>query len=278
VPALDALSPTVIRSFLAYLREPRPEGHWGTHHHAARREVRPSTVQSYFRILRAFCNFCVEEGLLAETPLRNVKTPRVPQDQVQPFSSEQVQLLVDGARRSCFPDRDVLIALLLVDTGMRVSELCSLTIGDIDRGSGELVVLGKGGKRRRVYMGIAGRRALWRYLEAERRNAPTEEPLLLSRTGNLQGAGLTVSGVQQLLRNAGKAAGIQGVRCSPHTIRHTFAVNFLRGGGNLFELQQIMGHTDLTVLRRYVALAEADLAQAHRTASPVDRLKLREAT
>jgi site-specific recombinase XerD len=52
-------------------------------------------------------------------------------------------------------------------------------------------------------------------------------------------------------------------------------VNFLRNGGNLFELQQLMGHTDLTVLRRYVALAEADLAQAHRTASPADRMKLR---
>jgi len=56
---------------------------------------------------------------------------------------------------------------------------------------------------------------------------------------------------------------------------HTFAVNFLRAGGNLFELQQLMGHTDLTVLRRYVALAEADLAQAHRNTSPADRMRLR---
>lgn len=69
--------------------------------------------------------------------------------------------------------------------------------------------------------------------------------------------------------------GLQGVRCSPDTQRHTFAVNFLRGGGNLFELQQLMGHTDLTVLRRYMALAEADLAEAHRAASPADRMRLR---
>lgn len=74
---------------------------------------------------------------------------------------------------------------------------------------------------------------------------------------------------------ASRVTSIKGVRCSPHTLRHTFAVNFLRGGGNLFELQQLMGHTDLTVLRRYVALAEADLAQAHWAASPADRMKLK---
>jgi site-specific recombinase XerD len=78
-----------------------------------------------------------------------------------------------------------------------------------------------------------------------------------------------------IVAKAGKAANINGVRCSPHTLRHTFAVNFLRGGGNLFELQQLMGHADLTVLRRYVALAEADLAQAHRNASPADRMRLK---
>src|SRR5687768_16120118 len=88
-------------------------------------------------------------------------------------------------------------------------------------------------------------------------------------------AALTPDGVRLMMRKLGRAAGIQGVRVSPHTARHTFAVNFLRGGGNLFELQALMGHSDLTILRRYVALAENDLAQAHRQASPADRMKLR---
>lgn len=272
---LGAIKPPVVRSFLAYLREPRPEGRWGTDHHASKRETRPSTVHTYYRAIRAFTNFCLAEGLLEGAPLQNVKPPRVPNDQVQPFTPEQVQALVDAARRGRIPDRDVAIVLTLVDTGMRVSELCGLTCADVDRGSAELTVLGKGNKKRRVYMGAACRRALWRYLETERTKAFPEDPLFASRTPSQSGGGLTPNGVHQLIERMGRAAGITSVRCSPHTLRHTFAVNFLRGGGNLFELQQLMGHTDLTVLRRYVALAEADLAQAHRNASPADRMRLR---
>lgn len=94
---LDSLSPAALRSFLAYLQEPCPEGRWGSNHHAVKRATRPSTEQTYHRHLRAFANFCIAEGLLDERPLSNVKTPKVPNDQVQPFSPEQVQ--VPGGRR-----------------------------------------------------------------------------------------------------------------------------------------------------------------------------------
>ncbi len=272
---LAALSPSLIRAYLTYARKGSTEGRYGCDHPGAAREARPSTVATYFRVLRAFANFCVLEGLLDETPFRNVRPPRVPNEQVQPFEPAQVQALVDAARRGRTPTRDVAMVLMLVDTGMRVSELCGQTVGQVDRGSGELNVLGKGNKRRRIYMGQSTRRALWRYLETDRREAQPEEPLFISVGGNDAGSVMTPSGVRQILKKAGERAGIKGVRCSPHTLRHTFAVNFLRGGGNLFELQQLMGHTDLTVLRRYVALAQSDLAQAHRQASPADRMKLR---
>jgi site-specific recombinase XerD len=167
------------------------------------------------------------------------------------------------------------VILLLVDTGMRVSELMGLSMTAVDRGTGELTVVGKGNKKRTIFMGVSCRRALWRYLEAERTEAAPDEPLIISVGGQRSGTALTNSGVHGIVAKAGKAAGVTSVRCSPHTLRHTFAVNFLRGGGNLFELQQLMGHTDLTVLRRYVALAQADLAQAHRNASPADRMRLK---
>jgi len=220
-------------------------------------------------------NFCEAEGLLEGSPLKNVKAPRVPNDQVQPFNQDQVLSLLTAARYTRAPERDAAIIALLVDTGMRVSELCGLTVGDFDRMGGELSVLGKGNKRRRVYMGAAARRHLWRYVEAERKQAKPEEPLVVGVGGNRRGTGMTASGVFQVVQAVGKKAGVQGARCSPHTLRHTFAVDFLRGGGNLFELQQLMGHTDLTVLRRYVALAESDLAAAHRKASPLDRMGAR---
>jgi integrase/recombinase XerC/integrase/recombinase XerD len=276
VPVVTAaLTPLRIRAFLSYARDPQPAGRYGSNRPAARREARPATVNAYYRILRAFANFCLAEGLLEESPLKNVKAPRIPTDQLQPLSQEQLQLLIDAARRGRAPDRDVALIQLLVDSGLRASELCGLRVRDLDRGAGKLWVIGKGNKGRQVYMGTTTRRSLWRYLETNRRDAFGEEPLFASVGGTQSGAALTANGVHRVVAKAGRMAGLTGVRCSPHTLRHTFAVNFLRGGGNLLELQVLMGHEDLTVLRRYVALAEADLAEAHRAASPVDRMKLR---
>jgi site-specific recombinase XerD len=276
-PTLAALEPAAIRSFLAYAREPNERGRFGSIRYTAKREARPATVHAYFRMLRAFSSFCLAEGLLeaAEWPLKNVKAPRVPNDQIQPLTPDQVQAIVNAARSMQAPARNVALIMVLVDTGLRVSELMGLKVGDVDRGEGELLVTGKGNKKRRVYMGSTARRALWRYFETDRRTALTDEPLFVSVGGTKHGAALSHTGVHGIVTKAGAAAGVTGIRCSPHTLRHTFAVNFLRGGGNLFELQQLMGHTDLTVLRRYVALAEADLAQAHRNASPADRMRLK---
>jgi site-specific recombinase XerD len=273
---LEALTPERLRRFLAYAREPNRAGRYGSQKRPrACTEARPATVETYYRRLRTFLNFCLAEGLIHESPLRNVRRPKVPFEQIRPLTEAQIQALLDGARRGRHPERDVALIILLVDTGLRAGELCSLTVGDVDRGTGDLTVLGKGNKRRIVFMGTAARRAVWRYIEAYRREAAQDKPLFVSVGGHTSGAALTIYGVHQIVAKAGKAAGVADVRCSPHTLRHTFAVSFLRGGGNLFELQQLMGHTDLTVLRRYVALAQTDLAEAHRAASPADRMKLK---
>lgn len=122
------------------------------------------------------------------------------------------------------------LILVLLDTGLRASELCSLLVADADR-DGQLSVVGKGNKRRQVYVGTAARRALWQYLESpDRRGAAADEALFTSTGGTLAGSGLTPGGLHNIIQKLGKAARLQGVRSSPHTLRHTFAVNFLRGG------------------------------------------------
>src|SRR5262249_44725273 len=156
----------------------------------------------------------IEEGLLSDSPMRNVKAPRIPNDKIQPFTDDEVQTLLDAARRGRNPERDVALIVLAVDTGVRVSELCGLTVGDVDRGTGALAVIGKGGKRRTVYMGTKARRAVWRYLEAERRQAAANEPLFVATGGHQPGAGLTIYGAHQIVARAGRAAGLTGVRCS----------------------------------------------------------------
>ena len=105
--------------------------------------------------------------------------------------------------------------------------------------------------------------------------ALSDEALFVSHGGLHSGDGLQRSGVGRVISTLGKTAGISGVRCSPHSLRHAFSINFLRGGGSVLELQALLGHEDLAMVRRYVVFAQADLEQAHRAASPADRMKLR---
>ena len=132
------------------------------------------------------------------------------------------------------------------------------------------IVLGKGNKHRVVYFGRQTAKALWNYLREEDREPCS--PVFLSDRGTKAGEPLTRAGLRQLIERLGKAANIEAVRCSPHTFRHTFAVTFLRNGGNVFSLQQILGHTSLQMTNRYVAVSQADLERQHRQFSPVDRL------
>jgi integrase/recombinase XerD len=76
------------------------------------------------------------------------------------------------------------------------------------------------------------------------------------------------------MKHYGKLAGLTGIRCSPHTLRHTFAINFLRNDGDIFSLQKILGHSSLEMTRRYCELADVDMRRAHAIASPVDNLKM----
>jgi len=273
-PTLEAITAERTRRFLAYCRAPQPSGRFGCARPTSIRAARPSTVATYFRDLRSFTNFCRREELLVGDPLKNVRSPKIPEDQIVPLIEKQVQALLRATTETCSPERNRAIILILLDSGLRVSELCSLTVRDADTVEGALSVLGKGGKRRNTYLGTTSRRALKRYLLRYRAEADPEDPLFIATGGTHPGAGLTRFGVLQFLRECGQLAGLEGVRCTPHTLRHTFAISFLRGGGNVLELQRLLGHNDLTMVRRYVRLGEVDLAKAHRQASPADRMKL----
>lgn len=276
-PRLENVTPLLVREFLIYLREPVAPGkpRWGSDHPNARRAMRPASVNAYFRILRALLNWTNREGLLDDKPLTNVPTPRIPECHIEPFSADQQQQLLDGARRRGSPERDVAVIKLLLDSGIRVSELCGLNIGHLDEEDSSLLVTGKGNKERRVYIGRQSRTAIAKYLNDLRPGHERDDPLFVSEGGNTVDERLTRSGVWHIVAKAARAAGIQGVRASPHTLRHTFAITFLRNGGSVLALQELLGHEDLETVRIYIKLAACDLQQAHRAASPVDRLKLR---
>lgn len=224
---------------------------------------KPATVANRVRSLRVFSRWCVDEGYLRADPLGRLRRPHVPRVVIEPFSDAQVLALLAAA-----PPLLAITLRILLDTGVRISEATGLAADDVR--DGYLRVTGKGGHERLVPVGRTLAAALRRYLERERprRVERPDEPLLLGRDGRP----LTARAVYQAMRRLARHVGVTGVRVSPHTCRHTFAIEFLRNGGSVLALQRILGHSDLAMVRRYAELTEADLVAEHAEASPLDRL------
>ena len=160
--------------------------------------------------------------------------------------------------------RDKTILVMLVDTGLRAAELCDLQHRDYEQDSGRIIVRhGKGNKKRTVYLGQTGQKYLWRYL-TERTSVKASDPLFITRKGTQ----LTPGELLNMIVAAAKRAGVSHANC--HRFRHTFAITFLRNGGNVLELQRLLGHEKMDTLRIYVELAQLDLANAQAAASPAD--------
>ena len=263
--------PAEMRQLFVYLTEAHlsPEGRWGNPR--LRKPLRPVTVKTLYVQCRVLFNWMIEQNYLEESPLKRIKAPRALADQISPFRSDQIENLLTTAQKSRHPRRDETIILMLLDTGLRASELIGLRLCDIDMDTRSCVVIGKGNKKRTVYFGRPTTKALYKYLKEHPREA--DDALFTADRGITAGEALTRSGLLQLVERLGKKAGIELTRCSPHTFRHTFAVEFLRNGGNVFSLQQMLGHSNLQMTNRYVAFAEADIENQHRQFAPSDRLK-----
>ena len=272
---LEVCSKRELQQFILYVRKGHedPRGRWGNKHNT--RPARPSTVGTYFTVLRTFFEYLVTEGIITASPLTAKDRPECRSDQIQPFTQKDVESLLSAAKRSRHPRRDEAIVMLLADTGVRASELCNLTLHDLDQQNRKCRVMGKGRKQRTVYFGKETARALWQYLRETQAEREENGSVFLSDRGTKAGGAMTRSGLLQLIERLGKVAHIDSTRCSPHTFRHTFAVEFLRNGGNVFTLKEILGHTSLTICNRYVALAQADIQKQHQMYSPMDRMRRR---
>ena len=263
-----------IRAFILYLQQKRC---FSNHrfNHIQDRGLSGHTINCYLRSLRIFFSWLVSEGIIATTPFDRVKIPR-PQIKIIPtFSNSQINQLLDAIDiRTTEGFRDCIIILVLLDTGLRVSELCGLKLSNLWLEDGMLKVLGKGNKERLIPIGKHVQRLLWRYINRYRPEpaGANRDFLFLTR----EGRPLNKDRVEKIMAYYGRKAGLEGVRCSPHTLRHTAAVNFLRNGGDVFSLQRMLGHASLEMTRGYCELADIDVKNAHITASPVDNLVLRQ--
>jgi site-specific recombinase XerD len=242
--------------------------------------MRPVSVESFHRCYKTFFSWLVSDETLEVSPMRRVPAPRVLADQVQPLDMEQVRALLKAARVSQFNRRNTALVLLMIDTGLRVSEVCALRVGDIDLKGRALSIIGKGNRRRTVHYTPTTSVALWNHLRERRdgtKRADDEHSalpsprraLFVALAGAYAGEPMTRSGIYQVIADLGRAAKIRGVRVSPHTLRHTFATEMIRNSAYQDTVQQLLGHSDPRMTQRYVTLAKADVQRQHTRCSPV---------
>ena len=160
--------------------------------------------------------------------------------------------------------------LLFLDSGLRFTELRTIDMKDLHLEDGYVKVMGKGQKDRIVPFGNSAQKSLMKYIFHFRPEPLVTDTVFL----NLDGRPMTDTGLKLIYRRLALNSGVS--RMHPHLLRHTFAVNYLMNGGDVFTLQQILGHTTLEMVRRYVNIASAHVMIQHKQFSPVDRMNLRQ--
>jgi integrase/recombinase XerD len=230
-------------------------------------KVAPNTLNGRYRALSALFGFLLKEGIIEENPIVDIDKPKVEKVLIRIFTEEELQRFFRVIDRTTFHGiRDYAMFLLLFDTGIRVKELINIRQKDLFLSARHLYVMGKGNKERLIPFGEKSLGAINQYLQIAGKN----EHLFL----NEYDTQIQYRTIDNTIKKYGKYAGITDKRVSCHTFRLTFAVNYLRNGGDTRSLQEILGHSSYAMVQRYTQLLDEDLKLAHGKASPGDRLKV----
>ena len=247
-PRLEDADPLAIRSFLAELH---------------RRGLAKSSSARKLAGLRTFFRYLCREGRLEASPARALATPR--QDKRIPavLDEAEVEALLDLPGDGLAAVRGRAILELLYATGMRCAELVSLDAGEVDLAARMVRVVGKGRKERVVLFGRRAQQALGAWLAERARLSPRSDALFL----NARGGRLSGRSVRALVATRVKQVALAR-RCSPHTLRHSFATHLLMRGADLRAIQELLGHASLSTTQRYTQVNVRQLLDIYRKSHP----------
>jgi len=217
--------------------------------------LKPSSIGILATYISCFFRWLDDQGLVSTNPMLRVRRPKKPQRIVTVFTNAELQALFAAADQADEPIREKAAVYLLLDCGLRISELLAIKPADYSSDTRTLSVRGKGRKVRLLKLGRCSSEAFERYLQ----------------TANGELWGLTRRQGSLTIGNLGIPLGI---KANPHRFRHTFAMRFLEAGGTLDELQYLMGHSHITTTMIYAAAGqEARALRSHAEHSPLDAVQ-----
>ena len=251
-----------VTAFLDALRRGRPP---------ASRPLSPSSVARILVSVRSLHKYLRREGHVDIDPTATIGSPKKPRTIPKALPVEEIERILDQPQTTLLGRRDRAILETLYGAGVRITELISLDVDDVDLDDGSVLVRsGKGGKGRRVPLGRAARKAVGDYLA-------TSRPELVKRSSggsargalflNARGGRLSRQGCWKILREHALAAGL-GERVSPHTMRHSFATHLLDGGADIRAVQELLGHASLSTTQVYTLVSDQRLREVYLTSHP----------
>ncbi len=228
----------------------------------------PATRSRKIAALRSFMKFLVEERVLEENPTSHIRTPRAGRPVPDVLTSTDVEALLDSAAHGTAPEdrRDHVMIELMYAAGLRVSELVSLDVTDVNLRSATVRTLGKGSKERIVPLHEVAVSAIESYLQGVRpqlANRAQSDSMFLGRRGRR----LSRQAFWQRLKHVAARAGINA-HITPHTLRHSFATHLLQGGASLRHVQELLGHSSISTTQIYTHLTSEHVRTEYDKAHP----------
>ena len=224
------------------------------------------TIQSYIRAVRSFLTWCYREDYIPQDLSVKFRLPKAQRKEIDTLTDSEVQrLLACFNPRSLLQLRNLCICSLMLDSGLRREEVVTLSLPLLHVREGYAIVNGKGNKQRTVPLGLHTRKLLLRYLSRRPGCAPSDRVFLKANLSPVSG-----NTVRQMFDRLKIRADIP--RLKAHLLRHTFATRYLENGGDMYSLQQILGHTSLEMVKRYVHTTHRKTVSKFPDYSPLDNL------